>query len=157
MSAYYLLNYQQKRIPCISELNIPEMMSKSQYNRAETIYIFSQYKVMLKLQSLNQNKEDVFRTPGVNFQTFFNTIFHIFLLGEEKAQILFNQLDVYNRGYLTEKEFLDAMKKLMNKTKANKIKLFMQIADSNGDGMLSYDEIFHLAYLTTKNNFIFSQ
>jgi len=69
---------------------------------------------------------------------------------------LFNQLDVNNRGYLTEKEFLDAMKKLMNKTKANKIKLFMQIADTNGDGMLSYDEIFHLAYLTTKNNFIFS-
>lgn len=36
------------------------------------------------------------------------------------------------------------------------MKLFMKIADSDGNGMLSFEEIYHLAYLSTKNNFIFN-
>ena len=47
------------------------------------------------------------------------------------------------------------MKSLLHQTKTMKIELFMKIADSDGNGLLSFEEIYHLAYLSIEKNFMF--
>ncbi len=44
----------------------------------------------------------------------------------------------------------------MIRTKKAKIQMFMNIADSDGNGLLSYEEVFHLASISMKKNFIYS-
>lgn len=156
MSQVFLLKQQQKRLKPLHQFNMPEMIYKKDFSRIEMIQTYCQFKVLMMMQTFKKDLDTVINTRGVSFETFLNSIFHIYLLGEEKARILFNQLDVNNRGYLTEKEFLSAMKNLMIQTKKNKLELFMKVADSDGNGMLSFDEVFHLSFLSTQNNFKFA-
>lgn len=93
---------------------------------------------------------------GLSFETFYNTIFQVFLLGKDKAKILFDQINVSKSGFLSWNEFLDGMRSMQVKTKKDRIDLFVKIADSDGNGMLSFDEILILCQSCLKNNFIFS-
>jgi len=53
-------------------------------------------------------------------------------------------------------EFLEAMNIVRAKTKNDKLNLFMKLADSDGNGLLNYEEIHYLAKISLKTNFVFS-
>jgi Ca2+-binding EF-hand superfamily protein len=64
---------------------------------------------------------------------------------EELAKRIFNTIDYSYSGYMDWGEFLRLMVIIRAKTLAEKISLFIKIADVNGDGTLSQDEIKELA------------
>lgn len=93
---------------------------------------------------------------GITFETFYNTIFQVFMLGRENAKILFDQINSAKNSFLCWEEFLEGMRTMQVKTQADRINLFIKIADSDGNGLLSFDEILILCKSCLKNNFTFS-
>ncbi len=78
------------------------------------------------------------------------------MLGRENAKILFDQINVAKDSFLSWEEFLEGMRTMQVKTKTDRINLFIKIADSDGNGMLSFDETLILCKSCLKNNFTFS-
>ncbi len=63
---------------------------------------------------------------------------------EEVASRIFYAVDKNFSGYLDWKEFLEVMVTMRAKTLHEKIDLFIKVADLNGNGKLSRDEIYSL-------------
>ena len=78
------------------------------------------------------------------------------MLGREKAEILFSMINKSKSGSLSWLEFLQAMNIVRAKTKSDKLNLFAKLADLDGNGMLDYSEIYYLAEISLKTNYIFS-
>lgn len=64
---------------------------------------------------------------------------------EELAKRIFNTIDYNYSGFMDWEEFLKLMVSIRAKTLNEKINLFIKIADLDGNGMLSWDEIYDLA------------
>lgn len=124
--------------------------------RRELFVVNIFFKILCQIQTNYIKVSEFLQNEGVNFDTFYNTIFQVFLLGRDKAKVLFDQINVSKTGYLSWTEFLDGMRSMQVKTKKDRIDLFVKIADSDGNGMLSFDEILLLCQSCLKNNFIFS-
>ena len=133
-------------------------MEEKQITRKQIIIIHNLFKILLLLQSSRANNlKDIIKSDGINFQTFYTDIFHIFSLGKEKAKILFDQLDINKNGFISWEEFLETMRNLMIRTKKGKAMIFRRIADSDQNGFLSYKEVYYLAFISIKNNFFYSE
>lgn len=61
---------------------------------------------------------------------------------EYLAQEIFNKIDFNYSGFLNWNEFLKLMVSIRAKTLVEKLDLFIQISDSDGNGKLCWDEIF---------------
>ena len=140
----------------LSEEEITKTMNKTQLSRRDIITLNSLYKSLCQIQSLTSGIEDFLTHEGIKFETFYTLIFQVFLLGRENAEMLFRQLNETHTSRINFKEFLNCMKNLQTKTKKERISLFLKLADKDGNGLLSFEEIFHLAKNCLKNNFLFA-
>jgi len=131
-------------------------LNKTGLTRREIFVINIFYKILCQIQTNYIEVSEFLQNEGVSFDTFYNTIFQVFMLGRDKAKILFDQINVSRSGFLSWNEFLSGMRSMQVKTKKDRIDLFVKIADSDGNGMLSFDEILLLCQSCLKNNFIFS-
>lgn len=136
--------------------NIVRQLNRAGLTRREFFLINVFYKILCQIQTSYVEVSEFLANEGVSFDTFYNTIFQVFLLGRDKAKVLFDQINVSRSGYLSWQEFLDGMRSMQVKTKKDRIDLFVKIADSDGNGLLSFDEILLLCQSCLKNNFIFS-
>jgi Ca2+-binding EF-hand superfamily protein len=61
------------------------------------------------------------------------------------AERIFYKIDYNFSGFMNWEEFLEGMKMIRAKTLEDKIKLFISLADKDGNGLLSYDEVLELS------------
>ena len=125
--------------------------------RRELFVVNIFFKILCQIQTNYLDTGEFLDNEGVSFDTFYNTIFQVFLLGRDKAKVLFDQINISKSGFLSWDEFLAGMRSMQVKTKKDRTDLFVKIADSDGNGMLSFEEILMLCQSCLKNNFIFSK
>lgn len=89
---------------------------------------------------------------GVDFMTYKHGLYQIFVQSEDLAKKIFQSIDYDYSGFLNWQSFLDLMFVIKAKTIKDKIDLFIkvsirniiQIADEDGNGKLSAEEVFKL-------------
>lgn len=97
------------------------------------------------LESVSSQMGDEYTIgEGVDFTTFRNGIYQIFMQPTELAQEIFEIIDFNFSGYLNWREFLDLMVVIKAKTLVERVNLFIRIADKDGNQSLSKDEVFNL-------------
>ena len=72
-------------------------------------------------------------------------MFQIGLQSEEILKRVFFQVDTQLKGYLDWSGFINCMIAIRAKTLDEKIDLFINVADEDGNGLLSYDEVYSLS------------
>jgi len=123
--------------------NIPKQLSEKKFTRKELHFVYTLYKALCEVTS-QRYKEYNFE-DGIDYHSFRNGIYQIFLQSEELAEKIFYTIDFNFSGFLNWDEFLDAMQIIRAKTMREKIDLFIKIADQDQNGHLSKQEIFSLA------------
>lgn len=81
---------------------------------------------------------------GLNYETFRKGIYQISVQSEKIAQKIFESIDSVSSGFLNWDKFLKLMGIIKAKTLDEKINLFIKIADEDGNGTLSKEEIYSL-------------
>ncbi len=156
MPPKYLLAFLHKQLQPIYSENFVALLRTTHLTRRELVNINIFYKILCNIQTSYVKINDFLKNSGIKFETFYNTIFQVFMLGKENAKILFDQINSAKNSFLSWDEFLEGMRTMQVKTKTDRINLFIKIADSDGNGMLSFDEILLLCKSCLKNNFTFS-
>jgi Ca2+-binding EF-hand superfamily protein len=125
---------------------LPKLTEKK-YARKILYDIFIEFKNMLLL-SMIKNKDTNINKKGIDFDTFFNCNIKINHQGKIIAKKLF---EVFNKKsgikYMKIDNYINAMIKMKDSNKENKLDLFFKMLDSNSDGYLTYDEIYKLSII----------
>lgn len=120
--------------------NIPLLQNQSGFMRTDLYNFYIMYKALCTVGSLRHfDKKKV--VNGIDFDTFREGIFQICMQPDELAQRIFFKIDRNCEGYIRWSEFLYCMTVINAKTISDKINLFIKVADEDGNGELSYDEI----------------
>jgi len=127
----------------LSSQNIPKQLNEKKFTRRELHFVYTLYKALCEVTS--QRYKEYNPEDGIDYHSFRNGIYQIFLQSEELAEKIFYTIDFNFSGFLNWDEFLDAMQIIRAKTMREKIDLFIKIADTDQNGYLSKEEIFSLA------------
>ena len=73
------------------------------------------------------NKYKIDIEDGIDYHSFRNGIYQVFLQSEELAEKIFYTIDYNFSGFLNWEEFLDAMVNIRAKTMKDKIDLFIKV------------------------------
>lgn len=135
----------EKFYPDLISFNIPHFLNAfPKLKRRELFEIFIEFKTLLKIcVSINKNLRVI--KEGIDFNTFFNSIPKIKLQKKEMAIKIFNAINVLNSKYLNWEEFMNGMLTLKSKDLNDKMDLFLKIIDEEGNGYLSFDEVYGIA------------
>ena len=120
--------------------NIPNIQYQTKFSRRDLYSFFIQFKAQCQITSqrhANQKKE----VSGIDFHTFRNGIYQIAIQSDEIASRIFFKIDRNCKGFIDWGEFLYCMTVIKAKTLSDKINLFIKIADTDGNGLLSFDEV----------------
>jgi len=129
-------------------MNIPKYLTENKLSRRELHYVYILYKALCEVTSQRHKEYNV--EDGIDYHSFRNGIYQVFLQSEELAEKIFYTIDFNFSGFLNWDEFLSAMVKIRAKTMRDKIDLFINIADADGNGLLSKQEVFDLAKVCLK-------
>ena len=139
-------------LPDLIHLNIPKIQKIYPYLTRKILYdIFCQFKCLMKTSIINNNDLDQIK-KGVDFKTFKNGVKQMVSENEELAKQLFDVLNSSKSGYLSYDEFMKGMIILKSKNIEDKVNLFFKIIDSDGNGLLSWDECELLSYKSLKRS-----
>lgn len=80
---------------------------------------------------------------GVEREIWSKGVVKLDILGNYLVNKIYLLLEVKNEGYIDWQEFINGMKITNTRTFKDKIDLFVQICDENGNGMLDSDEVYN--------------
>ena len=134
-----------KFYPDLISMNIPRVLNTFPKLKRTSFYeIFVQFKNLLIICiSITKNLNLI--KKGIDFETFFNCIPQIKSQGIELAKKIYKALNKLNTKYLNWEEFLTGMLTLKSKYMSEKIDTFLSIIDSDGNGLLSFDEVYEIS------------
>ena len=134
-----------KFYPDLISMNIPRVLNTFPKLKRTSFYeIFVQFKNLLIICiSITKNLNLV--KKGIDFDTFFNCIPQIKSQGIELAKKIYKTLNKLNTKYLNWEEFLTGMLTIKSKYISEKIDTFLNIIDSDGNGLLSFDEVYEIS------------
>ena len=134
-----------KFYPDLISMNIPRVLNTFPKLKRTSFYeIFVQFKNLLIICiSITKNLNLI--KKGIDFDTFFNCIPQIKSQGIELAKKIYKTLNKLNTKYLNWEEFLTGMLTLKSKYMNEKIDTFLSIIDSDGNGLLSFDEVYEIS------------
>ncbi|CAD8108577.1 unnamed protein product [Paramecium sonneborni] len=122
---------------------IPKILSETNFSRYE---LHNTYILYCALQQITSQRYRYYNVDdGVDYNTYRMGIYQIFMQSEYLAQEIFNKIDFNYSGFLNWNEFLKLMVSIRAKTLVQKLDLFIQISDKDGNGQLCWDEIFQLS------------
>ncbi len=127
-------------------MNIPKIQLQCSFSRKELYNIFTKFKALSKISMLNFPQK--LKTVGVEKSVFMNGMKQQYLDNTDFLVRIFNSVDKDNKDYLTWEEFFAALKLISSSDLNDKIDLFFQIVDSDGNGNFSYDEIKEICELS---------
>lgn len=152
---YYDLERQvNKVLPSLFSFNIPYLLEKyKNFTRAELYDLFVQYKVILKI-SIALNKDRSLVKKGIDFVAFYKGVPQ---MSNESNELAFKIFDVINENktnYLSFEEFLKGMSIIKSDKIADKIDMFFKIIDADGNGQLSWDEVYEISIMSLRRSLV---
>ena len=134
-----------KHYPDLISLNIPNVLHDFPKLKRRTFYeIFVQFKLLLNIcVCINKNLKMIKR--GLDFESFFNCLPQVRSQGVLLARKIYNTIKTLNTECLNWEDYLNGMLTVKSKNISDKIDTFFKVIDTDGNGLLSYDEVFELS------------
>lgn len=150
---YFQIDKQvNKFYPDLVRFNIPKLLATyPTLTRKELFELFVQYKSLIKI-CIALNKSIKILKKGVDFRTFHQGVSQMSTESEELARKIFNTINEKNSNFLSWEEFLKGMITIKSESISDKIDMFFKIIDTDGNGLLSYEEVLELSLMSLKRN-----
>ncbi len=131
--------------PDLISLNIPRCLKAFPKLKRSVFYdIFVQFKELLVLcTSINKNLKKV--EKGIDFDTFFNCIPQMKTQGKKHALKIYKTLNGINLQCMNWEDYLKGMYSMRSDDINDKIDIFLKIIDADGNGLLSFEEVFDIS------------
>jgi len=143
-----------RSFPSLFSLNIPKILEKyKNFSREELYELFVQYKVIMKI-SIAINKDRSIASKGIDFTSFYKGVRQIGNESCELAKKIFNVVNESKTNHLTLDEFLKGMSVIKSENISEKIDLFFRIIDTDGNGELSWNEVYNLCIMSLKRSLV---
>ena len=139
----------EKLFPDLCAFYLPKILRKNKEYTVKLLYdVFIEFKTLLKCGMIH-NKCLNLHKKGIDFETFYNCNTKINQQGialSKKIYKAFNNKT--NLNYMPWQNYMDGMMKIKDPNIDNKLDLFFQILDENGDGSFDYNEVFNLSLIS---------
>ena len=139
----------EKLFPDLSTFHLPKILRQNKEYTIKLLYdVFIEFKTLLKCgmihnRTLNMHKK------GIDFDTFFNCNTKIHQQGIALSRKIFKAFNnKTNLNYMPWQNYMDGMMKIKDPNIDNKLDLFFQILDENGDGSFDYNEVYNLSLIS---------
>ena len=134
-----------KYYPDLISMNIPAVLKTFPKLKRNIFYdIYAQYKTLLTI-CVCINKDLKLIKKGLDFPTFYNCLPQMRSQGFSLAYKIYETLNKLNTTYLNWEDFLQGMLRMKSRFIQDKIDLFFHIIDTDGNGFLSFDEVYEIS------------
>lgn len=113
------------------------------------------YQVLLYFQVFQREDKGIKTVRGIEFDVFYHEINEMFRMGKTHSRIIFDIFKESSKNVLDWTQFVKMMNTSKTRNTIEKLKLFHLLADQDGNGNLSYDEIYQLSKISLQNSFRF--
>ena len=137
-------NKVEKLFPDLCAFYLPKILKQNKEYSIKLLYdVFIEFKTLLKCGMIHNRNLNLHK-KGIDFETFFNCNTGIAL--SKKIFKAFNNKT--NINYMPWQNYMDGMMKIKDPNIDNKLDLFFQILDENGDGSFDYNEVYNLSLIS---------
>ena len=139
----------EKLFPDLCTFQLPRILRENkEYTRKLLYDVFIEFKTLLKCCLIHNRNMNIYK-KGIDFDTFFNCNTKINQQGIALSHKIYKAFNgKTNINYLPWENYFDGMMKLKDPNIDNKLDLFFQILDENGDGSFDYNEVFNLSLIS---------
>ena len=129
--------------------NLPKILHQNKEYNLKLLYdVFIEFKSLLKCGMVHNRNLDLVRR-GIDFDTFFNCNTKINQQGIDLSKKIFKAFNnKTNLNFMSWQHYFDGMMKIKDQNIDNKLDLFFQILDENGDGSFDYNEVYNLSLIS---------
>jgi Ca2+-binding EF-hand superfamily protein len=142
-----------KNAPRLMNNNIPQMQHDLRLGRKELYSFYIMFKALAVVSSQLPGKNGGFNTEGVEYNVWRKGIFQLNMMSDNMAKRVYIKIDDSMEGMLDWQEFLKGMQIINAKTKMQMIELFINLADPNHIGVLTFGDMKDLSALTLQRYF----
>lgn len=141
LSFQTILKKSSEQVGCLITKNMPKLMHANSFTRGELFEFFTVFKVLCDItsQKLKMDKEE--QKIGISEKIWSKGVVRLNLLGDFLVKKIYYMLDVKEEGFIDWEEFVKCMQIINTRTFKDKIDLFVNISDDNGNGKLDKDEV----------------
>lgn len=143
LSFQTMLKKSSKYSGCLITQNIPKLIATGSFTRTELFEFFTVFKTLCDVTSQKLKMEGKKQHTGIERDIWSKGVVKLDILGNYLIKKIYFLLDVKNEGYIDWSEFIKGMTITNTRTFKDKIDLFVQICDDNGNGMLDSDEVYN--------------
>ena len=139
----------EKKFPDLCAFNLPKILYQNKEYNLKLLYdVFIEFKSLLKCGMVH-NKNLNLHKQGIDFDTFFNCNTKINQQGIALSKKIFKAFNnKTNLNFMSWQNYFDGMMKIKDQNIDNKLDLFFQILDENGDGSFDYNEVYNLSLIS---------
>jgi len=139
----------EKLFPDLFTFDLPKVLRQNKEYSLKLLYdVFIEFKTLLKCGMIHNRNLNLHKT-GIDFETFFNCNTKINQQGIALSKKIFKAFNSKtNINYMPWENYMDGMMKIKDPNIDNKLDLFFQILDENGDGSFDYNEVYNLSLIS---------
>ena len=139
----------EKKFPDLCAFNLPKILNQNKEYNLKLLYdVFIEFKSLLKCGMVH-NKNLNLHKQGIDYDTFFNCNTKINQQGIALSKKIFKAFNnKTNLNFMSWQNYFDGMMKIKDQNIDNKLDLFFQILDENGDGSFDYNEVYNLSLIS---------
>ena len=139
----------EKIFPDLCAFNLPKVLNKNKEYNLKLLYdVFIEFKSLLKCGMVHNRNLELNR-QGIDFDTFFNCNTKINQQGIALSKKIFKAFNnKTNLNFMSWQNYFEGMMKIKDQNIDNKLDLFFQILDENGDGSFDYNEVYNLSMIS---------
>ena len=139
----------EQKFPDLCAFNLPKVLNQNKEYNLKLLYdVFIEFKSLLKCGMVHNKNLSLYK-QGIDFDTFFNCNTKINQQGLALSKKIFKAFNnKTNLNFMSWQNYFDGMVKIKDQNIDNKLDLFFQILDENGDGSFDYNEVFNLSLIS---------
>lgn len=139
----------EKKFPDLCAFNLPKILNENKEYNLKLLYdVFIEFKSLIKCGMVHNKNLNMIR-QGIDFDTFFNCNTKINQQGIALSKKIFKAFNnKTNLNFMSWQNYFDGMMKIKDQNIDNKLDLFFQILDENGDGSFDYNEVYNLSLIS---------
>ena len=139
----------EKKFPDLCAFNLPKILNQNKEYSLKLLYgVFIEFKSLLKCGMVHNRNLSLYK-QGIDFDTFFNCNTKINQQGIALSKKIFKAFNnKTNLNFMSWQNYFDGMMKIKDQNIDNKLDLFFQILDENGDGSFDYNEVYNLSMIS---------
>ena len=139
----------EKKFPDLCAFNLPKILRQNKEYNLKLLYdVFIEFKSLLKCGMVHNRNLSLYK-QGIDFDTFFNCNTKINQQGIALSRKIYKAFNnKTNLNFMSWQNYFDGMMKIKDQNIDNKLDLFFQILDENGDGSFDYNEVYNLSLIS---------